>query len=54
MDKNIKQKLIVYLHEVERVPFNNLMDKRNDELLRMLYDFEGQLSQVAEYYKTLK
>jgi len=50
----LKQKLTIYLHEVERIPFNNLVNKKTDELLRILYEFEGQLNQVAEYYKTLK
>lgn len=50
----MKTKIIIYLHEVERVKMKYLKDKTVDELYIMLASFEGTIKQVNEYLREVK
>ncbi len=49
----LKQKLLIYLCEVELIPHKRLENKTADQLLEILHDFFGTLPQVNRYYKEL-
>ena len=50
----MKNKLIIYLHEIEFVQYKQLKNKTTQQLIAMLHKLDGRIYQVNEYYKEVK
>ena len=47
----LKQKLIIYLHEVEGIEHKYIDKQTVEQLVRLLHAFHGRIYQVNEYFK---
>ena len=50
----MKIKIIIYLHEVEKIKVKYLKNKTIDELYIILANLEGTIKQVNEYLREVK